>query len=52
MHGGAGIGVASGDLYVAQADARVEHGGDEGVTQRSMWSCIRDIRIRSPQPGA
>jgi hypothetical protein len=32
-HGGSRIGVAGGDLHVAQADAGVEHGGDEGVAQ-------------------
>jgi hypothetical protein len=28
-HGGAGVGVPGGDLHVAQADAGVEHGGDD-----------------------
>ena len=32
-HGGAWIGVAGGDLDVAEADACVEHGDDEGVPQ-------------------
>jgi hypothetical protein len=32
-HGGARVSVAGGDLNVAQADAGVEHGGDEGVAQ-------------------
>ena len=32
-HGGARVGVAGGDLHVAKVDARVEHGGDEGMAQ-------------------
>jgi hypothetical protein len=32
-HRGAWIGVAGGDLYVAKADAGVQHGRDEGVAQ-------------------
>jgi hypothetical protein len=36
---------ASGDLHVAQADAGVEHGGDEGVAQH-----VR-VHPRHPDPG-
>jgi hypothetical protein len=32
-HRGAWIGVAGGDLDVAQVHAGVEHGGDEGITE-------------------
>lgn len=32
-HGGSWIGVAGGGLDVAEADAGVEHGGDERVAQ-------------------
>ena len=32
-HGGAGVGVAGGDLDVAEVDAGVEHGGDVGVAE-------------------
>lgn len=32
-HGGTRVGVTSGDLHVAQADAGVEHGGHERVAQ-------------------
>ncbi|MEU8112228.1 hypothetical protein [Micromonospora sp. NPDC048947] len=32
-HGGSGVRVAGGDLQVSEADARVEHGGHEGVAQ-------------------
>ena len=32
-HGGPRVGVPGCDLYVAQVDAGVEHGGDEGVPQ-------------------
>ena len=32
-HGGAWVGVAGGDLHVAEADAGVEHGGDESVAK-------------------
>jgi len=32
-HGGAGVGMACGDLDVAEVDAGVEHGGDVGVTE-------------------
>ena len=44
-HGGAGVGVAGGDLDVAQVDAGVEHGGDEGVAQH-----VR-VHPRQPDPG-
>ena len=44
-HGGAGIGVAGGDLHVAEVDAGVEHGRDVGVAEhvRVQW--------RHPHPG-
>jgi hypothetical protein len=32
-HGGAGVGVASGDLYVAQVDSCVQHCGHERMAQ-------------------
>ena len=32
-HGGARVSVAARDLHVAQVDAGIEHGGDEGVPQ-------------------
>ena len=32
-HGGAGVGVACGDLDVAEVDSGVEHGGDVGVAK-------------------
>ena len=32
-HGGSGVGVAGGDLNVAQVDAGVEHRGHEGVAE-------------------
>jgi hypothetical protein len=32
-HSGAWVGVAGGDLHVAQTDARVEHGGHERVPE-------------------
>src|SRR5665811_1758536 len=35
-HGGAWVGVAGGDLDVAQVDAGVEHGGDVGVAEH-VW---------------
>jgi hypothetical protein len=35
-HGGARVGVSGGDLHVAQVDAGVEHGGDEGVPEH-VW---------------
>jgi hypothetical protein len=35
-HGGAGVGVAGGDLDVAEVDAGVEHGGDVGVSEQ-VW---------------
>jgi hypothetical protein len=41
-HGGAGVGVPGGDLYVAQVDAGVEHGGDEGVSQH-VWVDARQL---------
>jgi hypothetical protein len=33
-HRGTGAGVTGGDLDVAEVDARVGHGGDEGVAER------------------
>jgi hypothetical protein len=41
-HGGAGVGVACGDLDITQVDASVQHGGDKGVPSartRSVRSC-------------
>jgi hypothetical protein len=38
-HGGSRVGVAGGDLYVAQVDTSVEHRGDEGMPD--MCGCIR-----------
>jgi hypothetical protein len=35
-HGGAWVGVAGGDLDVAEVDADVEHGGDEGVAAQHV----------------
>jgi hypothetical protein len=32
-HGGAWVGVARGDQYVAKVDSGFEHGGHEGVAQ-------------------
>ncbi len=43
-HGGARVGVEGGDLDVAQVDAGVEHGGDEGVSQH--------VRVHPGQPDA
>ena len=43
--GGAWVGVAGGDLDVTEADAGVEHGGDEGVPQH-----VR-VHPRHPDPG-
>jgi hypothetical protein len=33
-HGGAWVGVSSGDLDVAEIDASIEHGGDVGVSKQ------------------
>ena len=38
-HGGPWVGVAGGDLHIAQVDTGVEHRGDEVC--RSMCGCIR-----------
>ena len=43
-HGGAGVGVAGGDLDVTQVDASIEHGGHERVSQH-----VR-VRRRHPHP--
>ena len=53
-HGGARVGVASGDLHVAQVDAGVEHGGDEGVPQhvrvhpRGVYPTRRGEAVQTP----
>lgn len=49
-HGGAWIGVTSGDLNVAEADVGVEHGRDEGAAACTGASvaCVR----RRWRPGA
>jgi hypothetical protein len=39
-HGGPGIGVAGGDLHIAQAHASVKHSGDEGVPSVRR-DCVR-----------
>ena len=44
-HGGSWVGVAGGDLYVAQVDAGVEHGSDEGVPEHER------VRPRQLDPG-
>src|SRR4051812_27514890 len=41
-HGGAWVDVPGGDLYVAQVDADVEHGGDEGVPEH-VWVHPRQL---------
>jgi hypothetical protein len=41
-HGGARVGVAGGDLDIAQVDASVEHGGDKSVPQH-MRMCPGDL---------
>jgi hypothetical protein len=49
-----GVGVAGGDLGVAQVDAGVEHGGDEGVPEH-VWVHARDLHagdgLQAVQPG-
>ena len=44
-HGGSGVGVAGGDLDVAEVDAGVEHCGDVGVAEH-----VR-MQRRHPHPG-
>jgi hypothetical protein len=41
-HGGVGVGVAGGDLDVAEVDAGVEHRGDEGVPEHVRMH-LRDL---------
>ena len=45
-HRGSWVGVAGGDLDVAEVDAGVEHGGDEGVPQHVRVHARRAGRRR------
>ncbi len=47
-HGGAWVGVAGGDLDVAQVHASVEHGGDEGMAEHVRVGLV----IRTPAASA